>query len=157
MTKRIPSLRELIWRGFRSGLRWETKGKTVRKAGKFLHTYRFLLHFPGAFKVARVIVVNLGSTNKIFINRVMADLYHFAVDNVTLCSDLSPLDFFSVVKDTQGWTANINNALFWRFTYRLLHSRALFLDTYVATAEAPPSTELTRALDRFRNAFLRPL
>jgi len=153
MPKYVPFLRELIWRGFRSGLRWETKGEAVRKASGFLHTHRFLLHFPGSFQLRRTIVVDLGSTNKTFINRVMADFYHFAADNVRLCGELSPEDFFAVVKDTQEWAVNIENALFWRFTYRLFHARALFIDTYVATPEAPPSTELTRALDRFRNTF----
>ncbi|KAI0394261.1 hypothetical protein F5Y17DRAFT_476040 [Xylariaceae sp. FL0594] len=132
MTTSIPFLKDLKWRGFRSGLRFETKGTTVVQMGHYEHTHRFLLHFPGCFQVARALVTDLGSTNKIFINRVLADFFYYAAKHVHLCENLSPVEFFTLVKDSQEWAAKMDAVLRRETTQHGTH----------------------QAIDQFHNAFI---
>jgi hypothetical protein len=105
-----------MYHGFHSGLRWGTKGSTVTTQQGPDHTNRYLLHFPGSFQIVKAIKLGLGDTKKGFVSVVLADLYNYASQNVKLCEQMKPQEFFALVKAQHDWSKGIDPDIFWRFT-----------------------------------------
>ncbi|KAI8631114.1 hypothetical protein F5Y19DRAFT_473513 [Xylariaceae sp. FL1651] len=149
-----PYLGELMYMNYWGGLRWETKGSTKDENGTLIHSYRFLLHFPGNNHISKNLVRGLNSTKKRYISMVLADLYDYATENVHKCHAMNPQDFFALARDSHDWSSYIGEVQFWQFTYKLFQARALFLDKHETRKDAPRRNHaLVTSLDRFRDAF----
>ncbi|KAI5918070.1 hypothetical protein F4810DRAFT_726342 [Camillea tinctor] len=163
--RKIVLLPNLMYTGYHGGLRWQTFGSLEWENNEIgYHKYAFLLHHNHAFHISKCIIKGLGTTNKTKISQAFADIYNLATDNVGLCKDIPPRDFFSRAKDSWEWSAKISDEAFWAFTYKAFHARAIFCkhDTLKAVEKCKEGSEekevsigqpLTRALDEFRAAF----
>ncbi|KAI0864025.1 hypothetical protein F4860DRAFT_521383 [Xylaria cubensis] len=153
MAPRTPMLTEIMFRGFHSGFRWETKGyKTHNTDGSIVHTHRRLLHHPHSTHIAKTLFRGLGSRTKSVIGECLSDIYNFAADNVHLCKYMEPKEFWAYAKNSWEWSANFRDDAFWAFTYKLFHARALYLHTVHRTYR-PKGHPLIDALDHFQDAF----
>ncbi|KAI0483680.1 hypothetical protein F4859DRAFT_529011 [Xylaria cf. heliscus] len=153
MAPKVPRLSDLMFQGYHSGLRWETKGyKTHDANGNTVHVHRFLLHNPFSTHLAKVLFRNLEPRTKGVIGDCLSDIYNFAADNAHLCEHMEPEAFWAHAKNSWEWSADFRDDAFWAFTYKLFHARALYLDT-VPRAYRPKGHPLIDALDRFRATF----
>ncbi|KAI4870282.1 hypothetical protein F4820DRAFT_443401 [Hypoxylon rubiginosum] len=148
----IPPLHMLFFKGFQSGMQWETQGDLATHGKR---NYRFLLHHPHSFRISKVIVKGLKTKRPIIVSLALSDIYQYATENVDLCYCLEPVEFFGHAKDRFAWSRPLTNEAFWAFTYKALHARALFLWTVLRPDEEPQKEvqPLVEALDAFREAF----
>ncbi|KAI0201586.1 hypothetical protein F4808DRAFT_469281 [Astrocystis sublimbata] len=154
MAPRTPKLAELMFQGFHSGLRWQTKGHATYDGneGCIVHTHRFLLHHAHSTHLAKMIFKHLGTKKRGIVADCLADIYNYAVDHARLCDMMQPRNFWASAKNSWDWSANINDDAFCAFTYKLLHARNLYLAT-VPEGARPPRNALVKALDDFMLGF----
>ncbi|KAJ8131539.1 hypothetical protein O1611_g2091 [Lasiodiplodia mahajangana] len=150
----VPKLSLIMFKGFYSGLRWETKGYKTYDADNdvLAHNHHYLLHHRSSTHIAKVLFRNLHTKSRRIIGDCLSDIYNFAADNVHLCGRMEPKTFWAHAKNSWEWSADFRDDDFWAFTYRLFHARALYLDT-VPRVHHPEGHPLIDALDRFRDRF----
>ncbi|KAI0105067.1 hypothetical protein GGR51DRAFT_572107 [Nemania sp. FL0031] len=155
MTPNIPTLSLLMFRGFHSGLRWETMGyKTYDADDNVLnHSHHYLLHHRHSTHIAKVLFRNLNTKSKRVIGDCLADIYNFAADNVHLCGRMEPQKFWAHAKNSWEWSSNFRDEAFYAFTYKLFHARALYLETVPRLLRPKDNHPLIDALDRFYDRF----
>ncbi|KAI1131098.1 hypothetical protein F5Y10DRAFT_287849 [Nemania abortiva] len=150
----IPRLGEVMFKGFFSGLRWETKGyKTYdAESNTLIHMHHNLLFNQHSTHISKVLSRHLGTRSKKVIGECLSDIYNLAADNVHLCGRMEPEKFWSYAKNSWEWSANFRDEAFLAFTYKLLHARALYLAS-VPRTHHPEGHALIDALDRFVDCF----
>ncbi|KAI0008326.1 hypothetical protein F4779DRAFT_456869 [Xylariaceae sp. FL0662B] len=156
MAPPVPSLSKLMYQGFHSGFQWETQGTKVhdQETQVVTHSYRSLLHHTHSFHIARIISRGLDTTRKDVASQALARLYDHATDNIDLCKEMSPEEFFAYAKDSWDWSSKFRDEAFWAFTYKAIHARAIFLATVeVREGKKPHYRPLTHAIDRFTETF----
>ncbi|KAI3320259.1 hypothetical protein HD806DRAFT_506960 [Xylariaceae sp. AK1471] len=152
MPPRHPLLHELMLRGARNGLRWETKGhKEIDANGNVVHVHHNLIHHPHSVHIAKTLFRGVGSKSKMAIGAWLAAIYDLAADNVHLCGVMEPEAFFAYAKNSWAGSAQFKDEAFWAFTYKLFHARALYLDS--VNSNQFQANPLTEALDRFHDQF----
>ncbi|KAI2782158.1 hypothetical protein F4815DRAFT_498077 [Daldinia loculata] len=157
-TKFVPHLHTLVTKGSHGGLAWKTQPKDVLDEKMYIYEKkcRFLLHHPHSFHIAKVLYKGLRSKSPLLIDLALSHIYEFAAEKVELCSSLEPVDFFAYVKDSYDWSSRFTDKAFWAFTYKALHARQIFLNTVIDPDQEDPTVRpLARALDLFRDAFLK--
>ncbi|OTA58571.1 hypothetical protein K449DRAFT_436508 [Hypoxylon sp. EC38] len=55
----------------------------------------FPFHLPHSFHIAKVMVNGLKTARSIMINLVLADIYYFAAEKISMCEELEPEDFLA--------------------------------------------------------------
>ncbi|KAI1632594.1 hypothetical protein F4809DRAFT_656151 [Biscogniauxia mediterranea] len=164
--QRIVPLHNLMYKGYNGGLRWETFGSLEwdEESGIAHHNHSFLLHHNHSFHISKCIIKGLNTTDKTKISEAFAEIYELATENVELCKNMSPMEFFARAKNTWEWSAKISEEAFWAFTYKAFHARAIFLKYYSLEStdkreegfeekDIPNGQPLMHALDDFRAAF----
>ncbi|KAI1092940.1 hypothetical protein F5B19DRAFT_501901 [Rostrohypoxylon terebratum] len=150
------ALSDLFHKGFDSGFRWNTMTLDMydEKLKREVKKSRFLLHHPHSTHIAKVIARELNTTNKLAINKAVAELYELAADKVGECKNLEPDQFFILVKNSFPWLSKMSDAAFLAFTHKIFQARFLFLNLTLYPSEAPPPPmPLTAAVDRFYIEF----
>ncbi|KAI1105973.1 hypothetical protein F4804DRAFT_349342 [Jackrogersella minutella] len=156
-SRNVKYLYQLIYEGFSGGFRWVTQPQDVydeQSQGQVKKSH-YLLHHPHSFHTAKVIIRGLKTTRPFIISLAFAHVYDLASENIDLCYELDPQDFFAKAKNSFNWSKTFNDQEFWAFTYKAFHARAIFLNTVLGPNEKKPiGHPFVQALDNFRRVFL---
>ncbi|OTB07453.1 hypothetical protein M426DRAFT_8822 [Hypoxylon sp. CI-4A] len=157
--KNIPLLHTLFFEGFHGGMKWKTLPyeQIDEETQKTVICRRFLLHHPHSFQIAKTLVKGLNTREPHIISYALSLLYEFAASNVEYCLEYTPIEFFEKVKDSFAWSRWFKNEVFWAFTYKAFHARAIFLHTAPLMnrkGDQSRGQPLSRAIDEFKSKFM---
>lgn len=141
-----------------SGLRWNTYPYWNDEA-KACHR-RALLINPTTRKLVDALVNSymagtdgdLPDLKKATISDALACIYHYAAENVKLCRDMDPIQYFAAAKASVHFARYIQDDTMWRFTYKLIHARNLFKDSQPGWKQSQ-GHDLVHFLDAYCDAF----
>ncbi|KAK8134468.1 hypothetical protein PG984_006480 [Apiospora sp. TS-2023a] len=153
----LPTLRELLYMGFHSGMRWDTKREESKKHNAYV--YQSLLSskytkplVKGLVQASRRGDDGIANLSKDTVSDAFAALWNTAADNVKHCREMRPMQFWSGVKAAYGWASTIPDDAFFEFTLRAIHARNIFKE-YQRKWQESTGTSMSKAIDRFLDAF----
>ncbi|KAK8023905.1 hypothetical protein PG993_011971 [Apiospora rasikravindrae] len=153
--KRITNV---LYHGYASGMCWETKPEWDQQRNANIS--RKLLENADMDKLNKSLrdalkppnYMGLPSLKKDVIDEHFALIYDYASHNVKRCANMDPVAFFAAAKHPFAWAGPIDPEHLWKFTYRALMARDIFLDI-LAGDEHTPSSSMVQYLDAYKDAF----
>lgn len=147
-----------LYHGFDGGQFWETVPELDKERNVW--TTRSLLNgtdmnrFYRCLKRIPKTPGGLPNLKKATISQAFGLIYERASYNVNKCADLEPVAFFAEMLDGFPFTKPIVPELFWKFTYRALMAREIYLEYQPGSAHTPLHP-LIENLDKYRKAFFK--
>ncbi|KAK8109687.1 hypothetical protein PG999_007824 [Apiospora kogelbergensis] len=160
MPAHAKNLSSKVYHGFNSGMYWETipewDSRRQVLVGRALLLNPAMRRLYNQLRQATKIPGGLRLPNfkKATVSEAFGQIYEHASYNASKCQDLDPVSFFAEMKKPFSWATNIDAELIWKFTYRALMARNIFLECQPGAAHAIQHP-MVRYLDQFKESFFR--
>ncbi|KAK8102998.1 hypothetical protein PG984_016144 [Apiospora sp. TS-2023a] len=149
-----------MYHGFDGGLFWETVPEFNEKRN--VYTTRSLLNSTDMNRFNRCLKrtcqlpagQRLPDLKKATISQALGLIYERASYNVGQCAEMEPVAFFADMMKAFPFAQCIPPGLFWKFTYRALMARDIFME-YQAGWKHAPLHPMIENLDKYRKAFYK--
>ncbi|KAK8025009.1 hypothetical protein PG990_002832 [Apiospora arundinis] len=152
------TLRSLLYIGFDSGMHWQTLRFWSKEHNPY--AYRSLLNAEYTRPLVKGLVQaskrggeGIPNLRKDTICDLFTNIWVTAGDNVELCEEKSPKEFFIECKNLFPQANTIPGDAFFDFTMRAFHARNIFKELYEDEMEYSTGTSMSEALDYFMKTF----